>query len=100
MTTNLEIIKEAIEKEKSISCIYDGLHRKLSPYILGLKKRSLQCLFYQYGGKSKSRSIDGISKKNWRCLKLTKLSNIKILDEPLHKPLVISHKKKVHVLIE
>ena len=97
MTINLEIIKEAIEKEKSISCVYDGLYRKLSPYILGWKKRSLQCLFYQYGGKSKSRRIDGISKKNWRCLKLAKLSNIKILDEPLHNPLVVSHKKKKYM---
>ena len=89
-----ELIKNAMKKGKSISCNYDGLFRKMSPYILGWKNNELQCLLYQYGGKSKSGVINGVSEKNWRCLKLSKLKNIEVLDEPLHRPNVISHKKK------
>ena len=94
MSINLKIILDALDRERSISCYYDGVYRKLSPYRVGWKGGKLQCLFYQYSGKSNSSYIDGISNKNWRCLKLNKLHNIEVLDKPLFKPLIVSHKKK------
>ena len=94
MSQYLDLIKNAMINRNSISCNYDGLYREMSPYCLGWKKNELQCLFYQYGGRSKSGFIDGVSSKNWRCIKLLKLRNVTILDEPLHKPKMISHKKK------
>jgi len=87
-----KIIK-AMEERKSISAYYDRFSRKLSPYELGTKKGKYQCLFYQYGGESSSGIINGKSKGNWRCLELNKLTQIQILEEPLHKPEIISHKK-------
>lgn len=82
-----------MDERKSISAYYDRFFRKLSPYVLGTKKGIYQCLFYQYGGKSSKGVIDGKSKYNWRCLKLDKLEQIQILDDPLQKPEIISHKK-------
>lgn len=86
-------IKKAMEERKSISAYYDRFFRKLSPYELGTKKGKYQCLFYQYGGESSSGIINGKSKSNWRCLELAKLTQIQILEEPLHKPEIISHKR-------
>ena len=94
MSQYLNLIRSAMESRRSISCQYDGFFREMTPYILGWKKNELHCLFYQYGGKSKSSIIDGVSNKNWRCIKLSKLRNVVILDEPLHAPNKITHKKK------
>ncbi|MFX1477960.1 MAG: hypothetical protein ACFFCI_07490 [Promethearchaeota archaeon] len=82
-----------MDERKSISAYYDMLFRKLSPYELGTKKGKYQCLFYQYGGESSSGIINGRSKFNWRCLTLDKLEQIQILDEPLQKPDIVTHKK-------
>jgi len=93
ISEKINIIKKAMEERKSISAYYDRFFRKLSPYELGTKKGKYQCLFYQYGGESSSRIINGRSKSNWRCLELAKLTQIQILEEPLHKPEIVSHKK-------
>ena len=93
LSKNLEIIKKAMDERRSISAYYGRYFRKLSPYELGTKKGNYQCLFYQYGGESSSGNINGKSKSNWRCLKLNMLEHIQILDEPLHKPDKITHKK-------
>lgn len=90
---SVEIIKKAMDERRSISAYYGRYFRKLSPYELGTKKGIYQCLFYQYGGESSSGNINGKSKSNWRCLKLNKLEQIQILDEPLHKPDIITHKR-------
>ncbi len=86
-------IEKAMEERKSISAYYNRFFRKLSPYELGTKKGKYQCLFYQYGGESSSGIINGKSKGNWRCLELNKLTQIQILEEPLHKPEIITHKR-------
>ena len=93
ISEKVNIIKNAMDKRRSISANYDRFFRKLSPYELGTKKGEYQCLFYQYGGESSSGIINGKNKSNWRCLKLNKLEQIQILDEPLQKPDIISHKK-------
>ncbi len=93
LSKNLEIIKKAMDERRSISAYYGRYFRKLSPYKLGTKKESYQCLFYQYGGESSKSIINSKSKYNWRCLKLDQLKQIQILDEPLQKPEIVSHKK-------
>ena len=93
LSKSLEIIKKAMNERRSISAYYGRYFRKLSPYELGTKKGIYQCLFYQYGGESSGGNINGKSKSNWRCLKLNRLEQIQILDEPLHKPDKITHKK-------
>ena len=90
---SVEIIKKAMDERKSISAYYDKFFRKLSPYELGTKKGKYQCLFYQYGGESSKGIINGKSSYNWRCLKIDKLERIQILDEPLQKPGIVSHKR-------
>ena len=90
---NLELIKKAMDERKSISAYYKNYFRKLSPYELGTKKGKYRCLFYQYGGKSSSGVINSRSKHNWRCMELNKLKKLQILDEPLFKPNILSHKK-------
>ena len=80
------VVKQAIGNKQPISAIYNNKLRLFCPHVLGhSKKGALQSLCYQFGGESSSRPIepDG-SSANWRCVELSKLSNVQIIDGPWH----------------
>jgi hypothetical protein len=76
-----QLVRQAILEQRSIHATYTGLHREMTPHVLGTKDGKPQALFYQYGGASNSRPIqpDG-SAENWRCIEIAKLSNVVIVD--------------------
>lgn len=76
------LVRQAIVEKKNISATYSGLTREMSPHVLGKKNGKEQALFYQYGGQSSSRQImpDG-SPENWRCIELSKLTNVVLLED-------------------
>jgi len=80
-----ELIRQAILEHKAIHAIYNGQYREMCPHVLGNKNGKPQALFYQFGGASNSRPIqpDG-SPDNWRCIELSKLSNVTIHDTVWH----------------
>lgn len=90
---NYGVLEMAMERERSVQFTYHKLLRKCSPYVLGYTKGQLYCLMYQYDGKSKSGRPDGRSKKFWRCFKLIQIQDLKVLDDLLYAPAIISHKK-------
>jgi hypothetical protein len=84
--TPYQIIRQAILDKKTIVATYSNLERIMCPHVIGLNKRGQeQALFYQYAGDSASRPIepDG-SPVNWRCIEISKLSNISVRDGSWH----------------
>jgi hypothetical protein len=80
-----QLIRQAILEKKNVHAIYNGLDREMTPHALGTKNGKPQALFYQYGGQSSSRPIqpDG-SPENWRCVEVSKLSNVTIVGGAPH----------------
>jgi hypothetical protein len=80
-----QLVRQAILEHKNIHATYNGLHREMSPHVIGTKNGKEQALCYQYGGDSSSRPIqpDG-SAVNWRCIEIIKLSNVQLVDGAWH----------------
>jgi hypothetical protein len=80
-----QLVRQAISEHKNIHATYSGLHREMTPHVIGTKDGKPQALFYQYGGQSTSRPIeaDG-SAANWRCIEIAKLSNVEIVGGATH----------------
>lgn len=84
MNNNYQIIRQAILDKSSISAIYQGYYREMSPHVIGTKNGREQALFYQFGGESGSGTIVPNSKKNWRCMSINELTEVKIIDKDWH----------------
>jgi len=79
------VIKQAIQTRSSISAMYDGCYREMTPHVLGLKNGRRQALCYQYGGQSTSRPLGPVgSSINWRCINVEKLSDVKLISGVAH----------------
>ena len=63
---------------QQVLCTYDGYPRELCPVILGHTNGQEVALTYQFAGKSKSQG-------RWKCLSLSKVSNIQLRDGPWHE---------------
>jgi hypothetical protein len=76
MTTNYEIIRNAILNKEQIIAYYNGYPREMCPHVIGQTNGHEQALFYQFGGGSeKGLDVPG-SSKNWRCIEIAKLSEV------------------------
>lgn len=84
MSAVYDLIKRAIVERKQVTAVYDGLYRELCPHLLGTKQGRPQCLFYQFGGESRSGPIVDGAPGNWRCLPLDGLSNVRLRDGAWH----------------
>jgi hypothetical protein len=73
----------AVESRQPISAEYHGLPRLFCPHRLGRNsKGDLRVLCYQYGGESERGLGPPGSPANWRCIVLSELSEVEVLDEP------------------
>lgn len=73
-------VKQAIIDKDSIAADYDGYPREMSPHVIGIStKGEEQALFYQYAGGSKSGLGPPGSRRNWRCIALIKLQNVRVI---------------------
>ncbi|UXY50124.1 hypothetical protein [Stenotrophomonas maltophilia] len=71
------IVRQAILDKHQITAVYDGYYREMCPHAIGEKNGKEQALFYQFGGETSKGPIkDPTSRNNWRCLELSKLSNV------------------------
>ena len=75
-----QLVKNAIEGRQQIVAMSGGCLRHLCPHVIGMKYGREQGLFYQFGGKSRSRKIVPNSSRNWRRIALSKLTIIEIRD--------------------
>ena len=70
----------AIQAKRIIAFNYDGGLRKIEPYCYGLTKKGNEVLrAFQISGSSRSGNPIG-----WKLFTLSKISNLKILDETFH----------------
>lgn len=82
ISSDLQVtIEEAIRNKRIVSADYDGYERLMCPHLLGRNKQGgLQALFYQFGGTSSSGLAPEGSSKNWKCMILSKLSNVSVIN--------------------
>jgi hypothetical protein len=72
---------QAMTARKQILCEYDGHSRELCAIILGHSKGQEKALTFQFAGQSKS----GLPPQGeWRCLWLSKVSNVRLRDGAWH----------------
>lgn len=84
-TVAYQLIRQAILEKKCMEATYKERHRMMCPHTLGAnKKGEEQALFYQYDGESSSGLQPPGSPKNWRCLRVEELSNLKIIGGTWH----------------
>jgi hypothetical protein len=79
------IIKQAIQTRSSVSAIYSGRYREMTPHVLGSKNGRRQALCYQYAGESTSGPLGPVgSPENWRCVNVEKLSDVRLISGVFH----------------
>jgi hypothetical protein len=79
VSQNYALFEQAMAMRKQILCVYGGYPRELCPIILGHSQGQEKALTYQFSGQSKS----GLPPQGeWRCLWLSKVSNVELRDGP------------------
>lgn len=74
-----ELFREAMAARRQIVCTYNGLRREVCAVILGHTRGEEKALTYQFGGDTSSALPAG---GEWRCLTLSKVSNVELRDGP------------------
>jgi hypothetical protein len=81
-----DLIRNAVLSRDSVSALYQGHLRLLSPFVLGTKAGDPHALAYQFGGTShKVLAPDG-APENWRCLRVSELTEVTVLPGMWHAP--------------
>ena len=79
---NYELLKQAIENRQVVEAEYNGWRRKMCPHVVGLASDgSEQALFYQFDGNTSGGSIGINSPKNWKCMKVAGLANLRVVED-------------------
>lgn len=77
------IVTAAVFLKKPITAVYHDQRRSLCPYVIGRTKAGgLHVLCYQYAGGSVSGLKGRGSVDDWRCIVISKLKAVRLLDEP------------------
>lgn len=79
------IIKDAILRKKIVVATYNRFRREMCPHVIGHGQNGAeQALFYQFAGESSSGLGPAGSRNNWRCIPISGLTNIEIIDGEWH----------------
>jgi hypothetical protein len=78
-TPTYKLFERAMRDGQQIVCMYDGHRRELCPIILGHSHDQEKALTFQFGGSSGSGLPRG---GQWRCLWLSKVSDVELRDGP------------------
>ncbi len=73
-----DLFRQAILREKQVTCVYDGKRRELCPHIIGHAAGEEKVLAYQFAGESNG------CLPQWRCLFLDKVSDVRLRAGPWH----------------
>ena len=80
-------LRFAITGRRLVTFKADGCLRKAEPHDYGLFKGESRLFYYQVGGESRSGKLPG-----WRWVKVTRISDLTITDEPFDGPRPVSGK--------
>jgi hypothetical protein len=75
------LFEEAMRHRRQILCRYDGHRRELCPIILGHTDGQEVALTYQFAGSGSKPLPPG---GQWKCLRLSKVSDVQLRDGPWH----------------
>jgi len=81
-----DLIRNAVLARISLSAWYEGHLRLFSPFILGSKAGDPHVLAYQFGGTSHKELAPDGSPENWRCLRVSELTEVNVLPGMWHAP--------------
>jgi hypothetical protein len=84
MANSYDVLREAILTRSSVSATYDGHYREMTPHTLGSKHGSPHALLYQFGGTSSSGLGPPGAARNWRCVFVSKLSEVRLIPGEFH----------------
>ena len=73
------LLKHAVRTRQAVGARYDGKLRLFSPHVLGFKAGEAHCLAYQFGGETSSIPIVNGAPSNWRCFRVSRLVDLKLL---------------------
>lgn len=79
-----DLLVSAIENKMAVSARYEGKYREFCPHVIGFKNGVAQLLGYQFAGESSSGLKPEGSAENWRCMKLEKLTEVRMLQSGWH----------------
>jgi hypothetical protein len=80
------LIRNAVLARDNVSAWYQGHLRLISPFVLGTKAGDPHVLAYQFGGTSHRELAPEGSQENWRCLRVSELTEVKVLPGMWHAP--------------
>lgn len=80
------LIRNAVLARDNVSAWYLGHLRLMSPFVLGTKAGDPHVLGYQFGGTSHRALAPDGSPENWRCLRVSALTEVKVLPGMWHAP--------------
>lgn len=78
------LIRGAVLEHNSIEAWYQGRRRLFSPFLLGTKAGEEHVLGYQFGGSSEKPLVPDGSPQNWRCLRVSQLTRVKVIRDTWH----------------
>ena len=77
------LVCAAVVQRRPIAAMYDGARRLFCPHVLGYNEPGEYRAFcYQYGGESNSGLHANSGVGWWRCIALSKLRSVELLDGP------------------
>lgn len=79
-SSTYQLIRNAIINKQQVIATYDGFRREMCPHVIGHKNGAEQVLCYQFGGDSSKGPIREQTKNNWRCITISKLTNVSVRD--------------------
>jgi hypothetical protein len=82
VSSNYELIRDAIAQRAQVKAEYHGYRREMCPHVLGTKNGRAQALFYQFGGASQSGLQAAGSPDNWRCICVDELVDVEVVPGP------------------
>jgi hypothetical protein len=77
MPTNAEILVQAINQKKRVSCYYDGYFREMCPHVIGWKNGVHHILSFQYAGQSSKGLPPG---GEWKCMDVDGISQLQFIE--------------------
>jgi hypothetical protein len=86
MEQKYDLIRNAVLARFSLSALYEGHLRLFSPFVLGRKAGDPHVLAYQFGGTSHKKLAPDGSPENWRCLRVSELTELNLLPGAWHGP--------------
>ena len=75
------IISDAVRNKKQVTCVYQGLYRKICPHTIGWKNGQAKVWGFQFGGESSNGLPDN---GEWRCMFIAGITDLAVQDGEWH----------------